>query len=104
MTTILGFDTSASHCATGLLARDAIYGEQYAEMKRGQAERLMPMLEETLVSAGKTWQDLDALAVGVGPGNFTGIRIAVAAARGLSLALNIPAIGVTQFELMRAPT
>jgi tRNA threonylcarbamoyladenosine biosynthesis protein TsaB len=68
------------------------------DMARGQAERLVPLLEEVLQTAGMGWRDLDALAVGVGPGNFTGIRIAVSAARGLSLGLGIPAIGVTIFE------
>lgn len=68
------------------------------EMDRGQAERLMPMLET--VSDGF---NVDVLAVCTGPGNFTGIRIAVAAARGLSMAKSIPAIGVSVLESL-APT
>ncbi|WP_230374107.1 tRNA (adenosine(37)-N6)-threonylcarbamoyltransferase complex dimerization subunit type 1 TsaB [Pontivivens ytuae] len=62
------------------------------EMARGQAERLMPMLEEV------SGFEVDLLAVCVGPGNFTGIRIAVAAARGLALAKGIPAVGVSVLE------
>lgn len=58
----------------------------------------MGLITETLEAAKVNWQDLDAIAVGVGPGNFTGIRISVAAARGLSLSLNIPAIGITNFD------
>ncbi len=69
-------------------------------MQRGQAEALIPLLEEMLASTGKAWADLDAIAVGVGPGNFTGIRISVAAARGLAMGLGIPAIGVSMFEVM----
>lgn len=69
-------------------------------MERGQAERLLPMLEETLAGAGAIWGDLAALAVCTGPGNFTGVRIAVAAARGLALALGRPAIGVTRLEAL----
>ena len=69
-------------------------------MALDQAERLMPMLEEMLADAGVAWNDLGALGVGTGPGNFTGVRIAVAAARGLSLGLGVPAIGVTVFEAM----
>ena len=69
-------------------------------MQKGQAERLIPMLEQVLADAGIGWSELDALAVGTGPGNFTGVRIAVAAARGLALALNIPAIGVTRLEAL----
>ena len=69
-------------------------------MEKGQAERLIPLLEEVLAEAGIGWADLKALAVGTGPGNFTGVRIAVAAARGLALGLNIPAIGVTRLEAL----
>jgi tRNA threonylcarbamoyl adenosine modification protein YeaZ len=67
-------------------------------MAKGQAEHLMPMLLELCASEGVTLQDLNAIAVCTGPGNFTGIRIAVSAARGLALGLGIPAIGVTAFE------
>ncbi len=69
-------------------------------MTKGQAERLMPMLEELLAGAGLGWRDLDVIGVGTGPGNFTGIRVAVAAARGLALSLGIPAIGVEAPEAL----
>lgn len=69
-------------------------------MATGQAERLMPMLEEVLREGGAAWGDLAAIGVGTGPGNFTGVRIAVAAARGLALGLGIPAIGVSAFEAL----
>ncbi len=95
---VLGFDTSAAHCAAALVSGDRVRVARAEEMGRGQAERLMPMLEEMLSGEGATWQDLSALGVGIGPGNFTGIRIAVAAARGLALGLNIPAIGVSGFD------
>ncbi|MBO9474097.1 tRNA (adenosine(37)-N6)-threonylcarbamoyltransferase complex dimerization subunit type 1 TsaB [Shimia sp. R10_1] len=99
---ILSFDTSAAHVAAALLSRDRIIGFKVEEMKRGQAERLMPMLEEVLKEARKSWQDLDAVGVGVGPGNFTGIRISVSAARGLALGLGIPAVGVNSFDAIEA--
>ena len=69
-------------------------------MAKGQAERLVPLLDEVLAGAGVVWADVTAIAVGVGPGNFTGIRIAVALARGLALGLGIPAVGVTGFEAL----
>ena len=69
-------------------------------MDKGQAERLIPLAEQLLAEAGLTFADLDAIAVGTGPGNFTGVRIAVAAARGLALSLGIPAIGVTRLEAL----
>ncbi len=100
---ILAFDTSAAHCAAAVLKDDAICAEYFDIMERGQAERLMPILEEALAEAKVSWRDLDAIGVGVGPGSFTGVRIAVSAARGLALALGIPAIGVSNFEIMRDP-
>ena len=96
----LGFDTSAAHCAAALLSGDHLIAHRFEPMEKGQAERLLPLLEEVLSEGGAHWRDLDALAVGTGPGNFTGVRIAVAAARGLALSLNIPAIGVTRLEAL----
>ncbi|MBO9445570.1 tRNA (adenosine(37)-N6)-threonylcarbamoyltransferase complex dimerization subunit type 1 TsaB [Ruegeria sp. R14_0] len=97
---ILAFDTSAAHCAAALLRGDQIVASRVDPMTRGQAERLMPLLEEVLAEAGCTWKDLTAIGVGVGPGNFTGIRISVSAARGLALGLGIPAVGVSGFEAL----
>lgn len=96
---ILAFDTSAAHCAAALLCGDRIL-LRFEEMAKGQAERLMPLLEEMLAEAGIGWTDLGAIGVGTGPGNFTGVRISVAAARGLALGLGIPAVGVTALEAM----
>ena len=98
---ILSFDTSAAHCAAALLSGDRILATRGEEMGRGQAERLFPMLEDLLGEANVTWRDLTAIGVGVGPGNFTGIRIAVSAARGLALGLSIPAVGVSSFDALR---
>jgi len=99
-TLILGFDTSAAHCAAALLSGDRVVATRHEAMATGQAEALMPLLETLLSDAGLVWADLSAIGVGVGPGNFTGTRIAVAAARGLALALSIPAVGVSRFEAL----
>jgi len=98
---ILSFDSSAAHCAAAVLSGDRLLAARGEEMGRGQAERLFPMLGELLSEAGITWRDLTAIGVGVGPGNFTGIRIAVSAARGLALGLSIPAVGVSSFDALR---
>ncbi len=97
MTRLLAFDTSAAHCAAALRLGDRIV-TRIEPMAKGQAERLMPFLVELLADEGLGWRDLTALGVGTGPGNFTGIRIGVSAARGLALGLGIPAIGVTCFD------
>ncbi len=97
---LLAFDTSAAHCAAALLLPDGRCLIRDEAMQKGQAERLIPLLEELLSEAGLAWADLAGLVVGTGPGNFTGVRIAVSAARGLALGLNIPAIGVTRLEAL----
>ena len=99
MLPILAFDTSAAHCAAALLLPDRVV-QRVEPMEKGQAERLIPLLEELLAEGGIGWADLKALAVGTGPGNFTGVRISVAAARGLALGLGIPAVGVTRLEAL----
>ncbi|HMS94993.1 MAG TPA: tRNA (adenosine(37)-N6)-threonylcarbamoyltransferase complex dimerization subunit type 1 TsaB [Tabrizicola sp.] len=96
---MLAFDTSAAHCAAALLLPDRIV-LRHEPMERGQAERLIPLLEEVLAEGKVSWSELASLAVGTGPGNFTGVRIAVAAARGLALGLGIPVVGVTRLEAL----
>ncbi|QPM90997.1 tRNA (adenosine(37)-N6)-threonylcarbamoyltransferase complex dimerization subunit type 1 TsaB [Pseudooceanicola algae] len=97
---LLAFDTSAAHCAAALLCNGVILAERRDPMAKGQGEHLVPLLEDLLGDASLSWSDLTALAVGTGPGNFTGLRISVALVRGLALALKIPAIGVTGFEAL----
>ena len=94
---VLAFDTASAHCAACLIIGDKIVVRD-DPMAKGQAEHLMPMLEAVLAENHLTWADLDAIGVGTGPGNFTGIRISVSAARGLALGLKIPAVGVTHLE------
>ena len=101
---VLAFDTSSTHCAAALMGEKGVLETRSEEMAKGQAERLMPMLEEMLQQAGLGWSDLDAIGVGIGPGNFTGVRISVSAARGLALSLGVPAVGVSTFEAMALGT
>ena len=95
----MAFDTSAAHCAAALICGDRVHLRD-EPMAKGQAERLIPLLEELLAEVGIVWADLCAIGVGTGPGNFTGVRISVAAARGLALGLGVPAIGVSALEAM----
>lgn len=97
---VLGLDTSAAHCAAALICGNTVVAARLEEMARGQAERLFPLLEEVLAEAGHSWRDLDGVGCGVGPGNFTGIRLSVSAARGLALSLGVPAVGVSAFDAL----
>jgi tRNA threonylcarbamoyl adenosine modification protein YeaZ len=83
-----------------LFAGDKCEIERIEPMPKGQAERLFPLCEEMLAEAGISWADLDAVGVCVGPGNFTGVRVGVSAARGLALSLRKPAIGISKLEAM----
>jgi len=97
---ILAFDTSAAHCAAALLSGDRIIASIIEPMAKGQGERLLGLCGDVLAQANVAYDDLTAIAVGIGPGNFTGIRISVSAARGLALGLGIPAIGVSQLKAL----
>lgn len=101
---ILAFDTASAHCAAALIHGDEVLQATQEPMAKGQAERLLVLCTELLAAAGQDWKDLDAIGVGIGPGNFTGIRIAVSAARGLALGLGIPAVGVSAFDALRYGT
>lgn len=97
---VLGFDTSGPHAAVALLSGARIVADRSVDMTKGQAEALMPMIEAVLDEAELSLRDLCAIGVGIGPGNFTGVRIAVSAARGLALGLGLPAVGVSVLEAM----
>jgi len=106
MATLLIFDTTGAACSVAVWSAQAVIANRYEAMPRGQAEHLLPMIGATLNDAGLDYAQLEAVAVTTGPGAFTGVRIGLSAARGLALALDIPALGVTAFEAMaiRAPT
>ncbi|MEO0427967.1 MAG: tRNA (adenosine(37)-N6)-threonylcarbamoyltransferase complex dimerization subunit type 1 TsaB [Pseudomonadota bacterium] len=97
---ILGIDTCASRCAVALCGDGRVPVMCAERMDRGHAERLFPMIREMLADAALGIEAVTRLAVCTGPGSFTGLRVGVAAARGLALGRGIPAIGVTRFEVL----
>ncbi|MEL7462930.1 MAG: tRNA (adenosine(37)-N6)-threonylcarbamoyltransferase complex dimerization subunit type 1 TsaB [Pseudomonadota bacterium] len=96
----LAFDATAGRCAVGIFRDSALIAERVETMERGHAERLFPLFEACLEEAGLAPHDLDLIAVCTGPGNFTGARIGVAAARGLALSTGAVAIGVDRLEAL----
>ena len=97
---ILAMDTATSSCSVALWFDGAIVAARREVMFRGQAEALVPMINDVLDEAKVTAIDLDLLAVTVGPGAFTGLRIGLATARGMGLAANIPCLGLTTTEVI----
>ena len=95
---VVVFDTSNQYIAAALYSGKQKVQSIIEFMPRGQAERLMSLLNELLEGASLDWSDIAKIGVCTGPGNFTGIRIAVSAARGLALGLEIPAVGISSFE------
>ena len=99
---LLALETSDRNCAVCIA--DPVSGSIVAsiteDIGRGHAERLMGMIEAAFKKAGCAYKDLTAVAVCVGPGSFTGIRVALATATGLSIALGIPVIGVTALQAL----
>ena len=75
---LIAFDTSAAHCAAALLLGDRVV-TRVDEMAKGQAEHLMPMLEDVLSAQGLGWRDLDGIGVGVGVSVGVGVGVGVAA-------------------------
>lgn len=101
---LLAIDCSASLCAACVYdaLADKELGRAVLDLGKGHAEQLMTVVDHALKNAGASFPNLGAVAVSVGPGSFTGVRVGVSAARGFALALKIPAIGVTTLEALAA--
>lgn len=99
---LLALDCSAASCSAALWRDGGIAAHRFEAMTRGQAEALIPLVDDVMTQAGATYRDLDLIAVTVGPGSFTGLRIGLAAARGLALAAGVPVLGLTCFAAVAA--
>lgn len=99
---ILALDCAVIGASVAVVADGVPLARTTADGPRGQTERLVPLIEAALAAAGLGHRDVDRIAVTVGPGSFTGIRVGLATARGLALATGRPAIGVTTLAAMAA--
>lgn len=99
---VLAFDTALGACSAGVWRDGRVLASEILAMPQGHSEVLMPMIERALAAAGVAYADLDRIAVTVGPGSFTGLRVGIAAARGLAMAAARPAIGVTTTDVLAA--
>jgi tRNA threonylcarbamoyladenosine biosynthesis protein TsaB len=102
---VLAIDTALEACSAAVLdtERGAICGHESLPMVRGHAEALLPMIARVMDSAGLEFAELDRVAVTTGPGSFTGLRVGIAAARGIALAAGKPAIGLSTLAAYAAP-
>ena len=97
--TFLALDTSNQYCSLALQARGQVFARhEWSEQKH--SAMILPMVRELLAQADVTLADLDAIVVGVGPGGFTGVRLAVAVAQGLAFAMNKPVLAHSSLEAM----
>lgn len=104
---VLAIDTALEACAAAVLDTDragtGALTSRSLPMVRGHAEALMPLVAGVMSAAEVEFAELDRIAVTIGPGSFTGLRVGVAAARGIALAAGKPAVGLTTLAALAAP-
>ncbi|MCB1488191.1 MAG: tRNA (adenosine(37)-N6)-threonylcarbamoyltransferase complex dimerization subunit type 1 TsaB [Bauldia sp.] len=99
---LLAIDTALEACSVAV-ARDGEPSVIASEMiGRGHAERLFAMIGAAMAEAGLAYSDLDRIAVTIGPGSFTGLRVGIAAARGLALVVGCPVVGIGTLAVLAA--
>ena len=98
----LALDTCLAACSAALDRDGQTVGWISEPMARGHQERLAPMVRDLMADCGVAFGDLDRIGVTVGPGSFTGLRVGLAFAKGLALALNRPCVGVGALEALAA--
>lgn len=101
---VLAIDTALESCAAALFdTEQGVLASESRSMARGHAEALMPLLARVMDRAGVEFRVVDRIAVTVGPGSFTGLRVGISAARGLALAAAKPVVGLSTLAAYAAP-
>jgi len=99
---VLGLDTTGAYCSVAVVDTAKILAYKSENIGRGHAERLAPMVEEVLAEAGLSAKDIDKIAVCTGPGSFTGLRVALAFAKGFALPRKLPVVGLSSLAIWAA--
>jgi len=102
---VLAIDTALLACSAAVLdtRHAAVIASESLAMTRGHAEAVMPLVARVMDKANVEFSELDRIAVTTGPGSFTGLRVGIAAARGIALASGKPAVGLTTLACFAAP-
>jgi tRNA threonylcarbamoyladenosine biosynthesis protein TsaB len=102
---VLAIDTALAACSAAVLdtTNGGLIASESLLMARGHAEALMPLVERVVKKSGIAFADFERVVVTTGPGSFTGLRVGIAAARGLGVATQIPVVGVTTLSAYAAP-
>jgi len=99
LTRILAIDTSSAWCSVALSLSDTAPLVRHQKVSAGASQLLLPWIEELLRQASSELASLDAIAVGIGPGAFTGVRLGVAVVQGLATAAKLPILPVAVLML-----
>ena len=91
---LLGIETATKVCGVALVRESQVLGERSLEEENVHAEKVLTLVDQTLADVGCSIAEVDAVAVSIGPGSFTGLRIGLSTAKGLSFALNQTLVGV----------
>src|SRR5271155_1599007 len=95
---VLAIDSAGSACSVAVGLGEMVVAEERIDTMHGQAEAMLPLVDKTMREAGQVPAALDLVVATVGPGSFTGIRVGLAAARGIALATGTRLLGVTSFN------
>jgi len=97
---VLGIDTSGEYCGAGLVNNERVLGEISERAPQEHSSRLIPFIDKILKDNGIEIQDINGIAVSIGPGCFTGLRVGVATAKALAQTLNVPIVGVPTLDII----